>query len=121
MRVQSGGIEAYIGSFPSGIQETLSLLRAAIHRAAQEAEGAIRYGIPAYRRNGTDLVHFAAFKDHLSFFPPSGSVEQLREEELSFPGKGTIRIPLVMPVPYELLDRITRFRVTGVRHRADRG
>lgn len=118
MREQFRDMDAYIGSFPPGVQEKLSRLRATIHRAAPEAEEAIRYGIPTFRLDGSNLVHFAAFRDHISFFPTSSGVEKFKEELSAYSvSKGTIRISLDIPVPYDLVDRITRFRVAEVRHR----
>jgi len=121
MRQQFSDIDAYIGSFPPEIQEKLSLLRATVHRAAPEAEEAIRYGIPTFRLDGTNLVHFAAFKDHISFFPTSSGVERFKKKLSAYKlSKGTIQIPFDMPVPSDLVDRITRFRVAEVRRQADR-
>ncbi len=112
MRDRYTTIDEYIGLFPQDVQEKLRGIRAAIHRAAPDAEEAIRYGIPTFRLDGTNLVHFAAFRDHLSFFPTSSGVEYFREELSSYKiSKGTIQIPLDVPVPYDLIGRITRFRV----------
>jgi uncharacterized protein YdhG (YjbR/CyaY superfamily) len=70
MRDQVATIDEYIASFPPEIQEKLRSIRAVIRRAVPDAEEAIRYGIPTFRLAGSNLVHFAAFRDHLSFFPP---------------------------------------------------
>ena len=83
-----------------------------IRRAAPDAEEAIRYGIPTFRLGGTNLVHFAAFKDHLSFFPTSSGVAKFQKELSSYHlSKGTIQFPLDNPVPFDLVERIVRFRV----------
>ncbi len=112
MRDRYTTIDEYIGLFPQDVQEKLRGIRAAIHRAAPDAEEAIRYGIPTFRLDGTNLVHFAAFRNHLSFFPTSSGVEYFREELSSYIiSKGTIQIPLDVPVPCDLIGRITRFRV----------
>ena len=111
MRDQFAPIDEYIASFPPDIQEKLQGIRAVIRKAAPDAEEAIRYGIPTFRQDGNNLVHFAAFKDHLSFFPTSSGVAKFRKELSSYkPSKGTIQFPLDGPVPYELMERITRFR-----------
>jgi uncharacterized protein YdhG (YjbR/CyaY superfamily) len=100
------------------VQEKLKKIRDTIHQVAPDAQEAIRYGIPTFRLDGTNLVHFAAFKDHLSFFPTSSGVEHFRKELSGFTlSKGTIQIPLDTPVPYNLLERITRFRVEEVRQK----
>lgn len=104
-------IDEYIASFPPDIQEKLQGIRAAVRSAAPDAEEAIRYGIPTFRQNGSNLVHFAAFKDHISFFPTSSGVTKFRKELSSYRlSKGTIQVPLSEPVPYDLVERITRFR-----------
>ena len=103
--------DTYIASFPEDVQEKLRKIRATIRTAVPDAEEAIRYGIPTFRLHGTNLVHFAAFKDHLSFFPTASGVAHFRRELSGYTiSKGTIRIPLDTPVPYDLIERIARFR-----------
>ena len=116
MRDQFATIDEYIASLPPDVQEKLQGIRAVIRKAAPEAEEAIRYGIPTFRQNGSNLVHFAAFKDHLSFFPTSSGVAKFQEELSSYKlSKGTVQFPLNGPVPHDLVDRITRFRVEETR------
>jgi uncharacterized protein YdhG (YjbR/CyaY superfamily) len=118
MRNQSATIDEYIASFPAEIQEKLQGLRAVIRKAAPDAEEAIRYGIPTFRQNGSNLVHFAAFRDHLSFFPTSSGVAKFQKELSSYQlSKGTIQFPLDKPVPYDLVERITRFRAEENRQK----
>jgi uncharacterized protein YdhG (YjbR/CyaY superfamily) len=116
MRDQVSTIDEYIASFPPDVQEKLQSIRTVIRRVVPDAEEAIRYGIPTFRLDGSNLVHFAAFKDHLSFFPTSSGVAKFQEELSSFTiSRGTIQFPLNRPVPYDLVDRITRFRVEETR------
>jgi uncharacterized protein YdhG (YjbR/CyaY superfamily) len=111
MRDQFATIDEYIASFPPDIQEKLQRIRTVIRKVAPDAEEAIRYGIPTFQLDGHNLVHFAAFKDHLSFFPTSSGVAKFKVELSSYKlSKGTIQIPLDVPVPYDLVERITRFR-----------
>jgi len=111
MRDDYATIDEYIASFPPDIQEKLEGIRAVIRKTAPDAEEAIRYGIPTFRQNGSNLVHFAAFKDHLSFFPTPSGIAKFRKELSAYPlGKGTIQFPVSGPVPYDLVERITRFR-----------
>ncbi len=111
-------IDEYIVSFPPDIQEKLQRIRAVIRNAAPDAEEAIRYGIPTFRLNGSNLVHFAAFKDHLSFFPTSSGVAKFQRELSSYKlSRGTIQLPLSEPVPYDLVERITRFRIEETREK----
>jgi uncharacterized protein YdhG (YjbR/CyaY superfamily) len=118
MRDTFATIDAYIVSFPPDVQEKLQGMRAVIRRAVPDAEEAIRYGIPTFRLDGSNLVHFAAFRDHLSFFPTSSGVEKFQNELSGYRlSKGTIQIPLDAPIPYDLMERITRFRAEETRKR----
>ena len=116
MKDQLATIDQYIASFPPDIREKLQAIRAVIRKAVPDAEEAIRYGMPTFRLDGHNLVHFAAFKDHLSFFPTPSGVEKFRKELSSYTvTKGTIQLPPGKPVPYDLVERITRFRAEESR------
>lgn len=116
MREQFATIDEYIASFPPEVQEKLRGIREVIRRAVPDAEEAIRYGIPTLRLLESNLVHFAAFRDHLSFFPTPSGVEQFRKELSTYKlTRGTIQFPLDGPVPYDLVERIVRFRAWETR------
>ena len=105
-------IDDYISTFPPSVRNILEELRRAIRDAAPTAQEAISYGMPTFKLNG-NLVHFAAFKHHIGFYPSGPSAieafkDQLSEYEQS---KGTIRFPLDRPIPLELVKQIVRFRV----------
>ena len=104
-------IDEYIASFPTTIQKILQQLRQVIRDAAPEAKEAISYQIPTFKLNG-NLVHFAAFSDHISFFPTSSGVETFQHKLYSYKtSKGTIRFPINEPIPFDLIKEIVRFRV----------
>ncbi|MFN0108654.1 MAG: iron chaperone [Blastocatellia bacterium] len=104
-------IDEYIAGFPLEIQEKLEKIRATIRKAAPKAEEAISYMIPTFRLHG-NLVHFAAFKKHLSFFPGAAGVAAFQEELGKYEtSKGTIQFPLDKPVPLTLITKIVKFRV----------
>lgn len=104
-------IDEYIAAFPPDIRKVLRELRATVRAAAPGAGEKISYGIPTLTLNG-NLVHFAAFEDHISFFPTSSGVRAFRRELRPYAlGKGTIRFPLGTPLPLGLIRRIVRFRV----------
>ena len=104
-------IDEYIAAFPGNIQEILEKLRVVIKGSAPGAEEAIAYGIPTFRLKG-NLVHFAAFKDHISFFPTSSSIPAFKKELAPYKqSKGTIQFPLGNPIPYGLVKKIVKFRV----------
>ena len=116
MRAPFADIDQYIASFPEDVQEKLRKIRAAIRTAVPDAEEAIRYGIPTFRLEGTNLVHFAAFNNHISFFPTPSRIGHFRQELAAYDlSKGTIRIPPDVPVPYDLIGRIASFRADEMR------
>ena len=103
-------IDEYIKTFPEDVQSILEKMRQTIRKAAPEAEEAISYQIPTFKLNG-NLVHFAAFKDHVSFFPTGKGVAAFKKELSSYKGsKGTVQFPLDKPIPYDLVRKITLFR-----------
>jgi uncharacterized protein YdhG (YjbR/CyaY superfamily) len=104
-------IDEYISLFPENIRELLTAMRRTISAEAPGAEEAIRYGMPTFRLNG-NLVHFAAFKDHIGFFPTSSPIVNFKEELKDYKtSKGTIQFPLDKPIPFDLVKKIVRFRV----------
>jgi uncharacterized protein YdhG (YjbR/CyaY superfamily) len=113
-----GSVEAYIDTFPPELRAVLRRIRAAIRKAAPEAVEKVSYGMPAYAQDGM-LVFFAAFKEHVSFFPTASGVEKFRYELSSYgTSKGGVRFPLGTRVPYALIARIVKFRVRENRARA---
>src|SRR5688500_8039081 len=95
-------IDEYIQSFPDNIQSVLQQVRKTIRSAAPEAEEVISYAIPTFKLNG-NLVHFAAFKNHIGFYPaPTGMKEFEKELSRYTQGKGSVQFPLDQPIPFEL-------------------
>ena len=104
-------IDEYIAMFPKDIQKKLKEVRTTIKTAAPQAEEAIKYAIPTFVLNG-NLVHFAAMKNHLGFYPaPSGIVAFKKELSSYEQGKGSIQFPFDQPIPLELITKIVKFRV----------
>ena len=104
-------IDEYIAAFPPEVQAVLQKVRQAVRAAAPEAEEAISYQIPAFKQNGV-LVYFAAFKNHIGFYPPITADPQLQEAVAPYTGeKGNLRFPLGQPIPFDLIERITKLRL----------
>jgi uncharacterized protein YdhG (YjbR/CyaY superfamily) len=104
-------IDEYIADFPQNVQELLQKIRATIRQAAPDAEETINYRMPTFILNG-NLVHFAAFKNHIGFYPTPTGVEQFKQELSAYHGsKGSVQFPLDQPVPFDLITRIVEFRV----------
>jgi uncharacterized protein YdhG (YjbR/CyaY superfamily) len=104
-------IDDYISAFPKDVQEILEQVRTTIKNAAPTAEEAISYAIPTFKLNG-NLVHFAAFKNHIGFYPTPMGVEEFKEElSIYKEGKGSVQFPLDKPMPLDLITRMVKFRV----------
>lgn len=106
-----GTIDEYIATCPKKIRQTLEELRATIRTAAPEASERISYRMPAFALKGT-LVYFAAFENHIGFYPTGSGIAAFREELSAYAGsKGAIRFPIGQPLPMDLIGRIVKFRV----------
>ncbi len=106
-----GLIDQYISGCPVELQERLQTLRTVIKETAPEAEEKISYGMPTFALHG-NLVHFAAFKNHIGFYPAPSGIENFQEELSKYKSsKGAIQFPLDEPIPYELVREIVKFRV----------
>lgn len=104
-------IDAYIAAFPADVQQLLESMRATIRAEAPNAEECIGYGIPTFKLKG-NLVHFAAFKNHIGFYPGASGVAFSQEELSRFKSaKGSIQFPIGQPLPLDLVQRIVQFRV----------
>ncbi len=104
-------IDEYIAGFPSNVQEILEKIRMTIRKAAPDAEETIKYQIPTFTLNG-NLVHFAAFKKHIGYYPTPRGVEKFKDELSVYEGaKGSVRFPLDKPILFDLISKIVKFRV----------
>ena len=104
-------IDEYIATSPEEVRKTLQKLRQVIHEAAPEAQEVIGYNMPAFKLNGI-LVYFAAFKNHIGFYPTSSGIVTFKKELTAYEtSKGTVRFPLDKPIPFELVSKIVKFRV----------
>jgi len=112
-------VDAYIAAAPANARNALRALRSTVMAAAPGAEEVISYGMPAYRYLG-QLVYFAAFEDHCSFFPGSKAILKTFSRELkSFDASvGTIRFTPSKPLPAALVKKIVRTRMAENEKRA---
>lgn len=105
-------IDGYVTGFPKDVQKILEQVRATIKKAAPEAEEKISYAIPTFTLNGKNLVHFAAFKNHIGFYPaPTGTEAFKNELSVYKSGKGSVQFPLDHPMPVGLITKIVAFRI----------
>jgi uncharacterized protein YdhG (YjbR/CyaY superfamily) len=110
-RVQAQNIDEYIAVFPKDVQDILEKLRVTIRKAAPEAKETINYAIPTFTLEG-NLVHFAAFKNHIGFYPAPSGIEAFKKELSIYEGaKGSVQFPMDKPLPLSLVTKIVKFRV----------
>jgi uncharacterized protein YdhG (YjbR/CyaY superfamily) len=103
-------IDEYIALFPEDVQKKLQELRATIKASAPDASEKISYQMPTFYLKG-NLVYFAAFKNHIGFYPAPRGIEAFKEELSIYEGsKGTVRFPLDQPLPLDLISKIVEFR-----------
>lgn len=110
-KAQPKDIDEYISGFPKDVQEILEKIRVTIREAAPDAQETINYQIPTFTLKG-NLVHFAAFKKHIGFYPAPSGIEKFKNELSGYESaKGSVQFPLDQPIPYDLISQITKFRV----------
>jgi uncharacterized protein YdhG (YjbR/CyaY superfamily) len=104
-------IDEYILQFPLEVREILNSLRRVIKESAPEAQEKISWQMPTYVLHG-NLVHFAAHKNHIGFYPGPSGIETFKNELSEYKNsKGAVQFPIGKPMPYELVSRIVKFRV----------
>lgn len=105
-------IDEYISNFPPEVRHILENIRAIIKSNAPRAEETISYQMPTFKMNG-NLIHFAAYKNHIGIYPTPSGVKEFQDKIQPYKfAKGSIRLPLDQPIPYDLVAEIVRFRVS---------
>ena len=104
-------IDEYIGAQPDEIRLILRKVRSAIQDSAPEATEKMSYGMPTFFLQG-NLVHFAANKHHLGFYPAPSGLQAFPMEIAKYKSsKGAVQFPYNQPIPYDLIKEIVKFRV----------
>lgn len=112
MRKKYKTIDEYIKTFPKDIQIILEKIRQTIHETAPETVETVSYQMPTFKLNGKNLVHFAAFKEHIGFYPTPSGIDSFEKELAPYrTGKGTLQFPLDKPIPFNLVKKVVIFRV----------
>jgi len=104
--------DEYIATFPKDTQKILEEVRATIKAAAPEAKEKISYQILGFELNGMNLVHLAAWKNHIGMYPiPAGS-EAFNKEVSKYKGaKSSLNFPIDKPLPLKLISKIVKLRI----------
>ena len=110
-------IDEYIAAFSPEVQSILKKIRLTIRKVVPDAEEKISYQIPAFALDG-NLIYFAAFKEHIGFYPPVKGDERLRKELAPYRGpKGNLKFPLDEPIPHSLIRRVVQARIREHREK----
>jgi len=110
-KITAKSIDEYILQFSPEVQEILKKLRKFIKESAPAAEEKISWQMPTFVLYG-NLVHFAAFKNHIGFYPAPSGIDAFKQELSEYKGaKGSVQFPIGKPLPYELISKIVKFRV----------
>ena len=113
MRTAAKDIDDYIAGFPPNVQKLLQKIRTTIHKAVPKATEAIKYQIPTFVLDGRNLIHFAAFQEHIGVYPAPRDAAFEKELAPYAGGKGTVRFPLDEPLPLDLIKRIVQYRINA--------
>ncbi len=104
-------VDEYLSAVPANTKSILKKLRKTIKQAAPQAEELISYNMPAFKLNGM-LVYYAAYKDHIGFYPTPSGIEAFKKELSDYEGaKGSVKFPIARPFPFDLISKIVKFRV----------
>ena len=115
MKTHPSTIDEYIKNFPPNVQIILEKMRQTILKSASGAVEAISYQMPAFKLNGKALVYFAAFEKHIGFYPIPSGIEAFKKGLSQYKqGKGSVQFPLDEPMPYDLVEKIVKYRVKEV-------
>jgi uncharacterized protein YdhG (YjbR/CyaY superfamily) len=118
-KITFNSIDEYILQFSQEVQEILKALRSVIKESAPDAQEKISYQMPTFDLHG-NLVHFAAYKNHIGFYPAPSGIEAFKDELSIYKGaKGSVQFPIEKPLPYELIREIVKFRVAENTKKAE--
>jgi uncharacterized protein YdhG (YjbR/CyaY superfamily) len=117
-KVSFNSIDEYIATFPEAVQKLLQKVRATIKATApKSATEKISYQMPCFELNGSNLIHFAAFKNHIGIYGAGGAIEVHKELAAYAGPKGTLKFPYAEPLPVDLIRKIVKFRVADNREK----
>ena len=104
-------VDQYIAAFPADVKKRMQQLRKTIKAGAPNADELISYQMPGYKYFGM-LVYFAAYKNHIGFYPGAGGILEFYKKLSSFKSaKGSVQFPHDRPIPYDIISKIVKFRV----------
>lgn len=106
----SAAVDEYIAGLDGKARGVLGKVRRTVRKAAPNAREVVSYRMPALKQGGM-LVYYAAFKQHVGFFPPIKGDARLEKAAARYAGpKGNLRFPYDEPIPYDLIAGLTELR-----------
>ena len=110
--IKPNNIDEYISAYPKDVQQILQQIRVTIKKEVPAAEEIISYGMPTFTLNGTYLIYFAGYKNHIGLYPvPRNKIFEKEFSAYKTSGRGTIQFPLNKPIPFSLITKIIKYRV----------
>jgi uncharacterized protein YdhG (YjbR/CyaY superfamily) len=107
----AANVDEYIAGFSGDARNILQEARERFRKLFPAAEESMNYGVPTLSLNGRK-VNYAAFKHHFGIYPSPDVIENFRDELEGYPtSKGTVRFPFDKPVPWDLIQRIVKYRL----------
>ncbi|MCX8487232.1 MAG: DUF1801 domain-containing protein [Crocinitomicaceae bacterium] len=107
-------VAAHIHSFPKETQEKLLALRSFLMNSVEGLEETKNYGIPTFKRNGKNFIHYAGYAKHIGFYPGAGPIKELSEELKGYTfAKGSIQFPLTKELPFDLIQKIINLKLNA--------
>jgi uncharacterized protein YdhG (YjbR/CyaY superfamily) len=105
---QTIAVDKFIEQFSPDVQQILQEIRRRIKQLVPEAQESMNYGVPTFRLHGKNLVHYAAFKKHIGFYPGPPTIVAFKSELSDFKtAPGTVQFPFDKPIPYDLIEKMT--------------
>lgn len=109
--------EGYFLLFPAEIQMKLKAIRDIVHLQISNAEECISYQMPAFKYKNKPLIYFAAYKNHIGFYPLPETLKKFEkdftERKYSF-SKGAVQFPLEEQLPLALIEKMVQFRISEI-------
>lgn len=108
-------VEAYMRGFPAETAIKLRSVHELIRLMVPEAVDCMNYGIPTFKLNGRNLVHFGGYERHIGFYPGADTMAHFQNRTSGYKqGKGSLQFPLVDPIPFDLIRQMVAFRLRNV-------
>ena len=107
----------YFLLFPEEVQLKMEILRKAIHSQNPDLKEYIGYQMPAFKYKEKPLVYFAAYKNHIGFYPLPEAIVHFENDFIKRKykfSKGAVQFPLKKDLPLDLVEKIIQFRISEI-------